>query len=130
MAVGGYGRGDLCPGSDLDVLLVHDGKNRKEVEQLAPQIWYPLWDAGLKLGHGVRTVKEAVSLAADNLDVATSLLDARLIAGDERLAERPRRPGPCSRGRPSRPGGCGRSGPGSPNATSSPARSPSCSSRT
>ena len=86
MAVGGYGRGDLCPGSDLDVVLVHDGKHRKEVEQFAPQIWYPLWDAGLKLGHAVRTVKEAVSLAADNLDTATSLLDARLIVGDERLA--------------------------------------------
>ncbi len=86
MAVGGYGRGDLCPGSDLDVLLVHDGKNRKETTQLAERVWYPLWDAGLKLGHGMRTVKEAVSLAADDLDTATSLLDTRLIAGDERLA--------------------------------------------
>jgi [protein-PII] uridylyltransferase len=90
VAVGGYGRGDLCPGSDLDVLLVHDRRDRadrKEVEGLAEQVWYPLWDAGLKLGHAVRTVKEAVSLAADDLDTATSLLDTRLIVGDARLAD-------------------------------------------
>ena len=62
VAVGGYGRGDLCPGSDLDVLLIHTRKDRDlaQVKQLADQIWYPLWDAGLKLGHGVRSVKEAL----------------------------------------------------------------------
>ena len=89
VAVGGYGRGDLCPGSDLDVLLVHTRKDRKlgEVKELANRIWYPLWDAGLKLGHGVRSVKDAVSLAHDDLDTATSLLDTRLIAGDTDIAE-------------------------------------------
>ncbi|MEA2971672.1 MAG: [protein-PII] uridylyltransferase [Actinomycetota bacterium] len=88
VAVGGYGRGDLCPGSDLDVLLIHTRKDRDqaEIKQLADQIWYPLWDAGLKLGHGVRSVKEAVTLAQDDLDTATSLLDTRLIAGDPNIA--------------------------------------------
>ena len=57
LAIGGYGRGELAPQSDLDLLLVHDLKARKvakEVEPLASAIWYPLWDAGVKLGHAVR----------------------------------------------------------------------------
>jgi [protein-PII] uridylyltransferase len=85
VAVGGYGRAELCPASDLDVLLVHGG--RKDVKGVAEQVWYPLWDAGLKLSHGVRTVKEALALAAGDLDTATSLLDARLVAGDPGLAD-------------------------------------------
>jgi [protein-PII] uridylyltransferase len=85
VAVGGYGRAELAPGSDLDVVLLHRG--RKDVRELAEQIWYPLWDAGLKLGHAVRTVKEALGLAANDLDTATSLLDVRLVAGDSSLCE-------------------------------------------
>ena len=89
VAVGGYGRAELAPGSDLDVVLLHRGRPRRgtDVRELAERIWYPLWDAGLKLGHGVRTVKEALALAADDLDTATSLLDVRLVAGDGTLAE-------------------------------------------
>ncbi len=74
LAVGGYGRGELCPGSDLDVLLLHAPKT--DVAKLAERIWYPIWDAKVHLGHAVRTVKEALSLAADDLDTATALLDA------------------------------------------------------
>ena len=85
LAVGGYGRGELCPGSDLDVLLLHAPKT--DVAKLAERIWYPIWDAKVHLGHAVRTVKEALSLAADDLDTATALLDARLIAGDAQLAD-------------------------------------------
>jgi [protein-PII] uridylyltransferase len=84
VAVGGYGRAGLCPGSDLDVVLLHRG--RKDVRALAERIWYPLWDASLKLGHAVRTVKEAVGLAGSDLDSATALLDTRLLAGDAALA--------------------------------------------
>ncbi len=89
VAVGGYGRKDLCPGSDLDVLLIHTRKDRDlgQVKALADQVWYPLWDAGLKLGHGVRSVKEALTLAHDSLDTATSLLDCRLLAGDAAIAD-------------------------------------------
>jgi [protein-PII] uridylyltransferase len=84
VAVGGYGRAELAPASDLDVVLLHTG--RRDIARLAERIWYPLWDAGLKLGHGVRTPKEALSLAASDLDTATSLLDVRFVAGDEALA--------------------------------------------
>ena len=55
--------------SDLDVLLLHDG--RTDIAGIAERIWYPIWDEGLKLGHSVRTIKEALSLAADDLDTAT-----------------------------------------------------------
>ena len=55
MAVGGYGRRELCPGSDLDVALVHRGV--KDVKAVAERVWYPVWDAGLGLDHSVRTVR-------------------------------------------------------------------------
>jgi [protein-PII] uridylyltransferase len=84
VAMGGYGRAELAPGSDLDVVLLHRG--RKDVRALAERVWYPLWDAGLKLGHAVRTVKEAIGLAGSDLNSATALLDARLVAGDAALA--------------------------------------------
>ncbi|HWC12926.1 MAG TPA: nucleotidyltransferase domain-containing protein, partial [Acidimicrobiales bacterium] len=85
VAVGGYGRGDLCPGSDIDVLLLH-GKRARDVRSLAEAVWYPLWDSRVKVGHAVRTVKEALALASGDLETATSLLDARLVAGEADLA--------------------------------------------
>ena len=89
VAVGGYGRGELAPFSDLDVVLVHDG--RRDMKQVADRIWYPIWDAGVGLDHSVRTVKEAVAVAGDDLKAALGLLDARFVAGDERLADELRR---------------------------------------
>jgi [protein-PII] uridylyltransferase len=83
VAVGGYGRGDLCPESDLDVLLLHDG--RGDIGTVAETLWYPVWDVGLKLGHAVRTEREALSLAAEDLDTATALLTSRHLAGDAAL---------------------------------------------
>ena len=85
LAIGGYGRGELAPFSDLDLLLVHDSTARG-VEAFASAIWYPLWDAGSKLGHAVRTVDDQIDLAKSDLDTATALLTARLIAGDAALA--------------------------------------------
>ena len=85
VAVGGYGRGELAPQSDIDVVLVHDGKVR-DVDQLASAMWYPLWDAGLRLGHAVRALDDQLDLAAHDLDTATSSLSARWLAGDEELA--------------------------------------------
>ena len=85
VAVGGYGRGELAPGSDLDLLLLH--APRRLPGGAAQALWYPIWDAGLKLGHAVRTVKEALTLAADDLDTATSLLSCRHLAGDPALTE-------------------------------------------
>ena len=84
VAVGGYGRGELAPFSDIDVLLVHAGKTRG-LEPVAAAIWYPIWDAGLKLGHSVCTVDEQLDVAKSDLDTATALLSARHLAGDPAL---------------------------------------------
>ncbi|MGD6743042.1 [protein-PII] uridylyltransferase [Streptomyces sp. BH106] len=83
VAVGGYGRGELSPRSDLDLLLLHDGSaDSGEVAELADRIWYPVWDLGLALDHSVRTPAEARKTAGDDLKVQLGLLDARHIAGD------------------------------------------------
>jgi len=82
-AVGGYGRRELSPQSDIDVLLIT--ARRTDVASVAEALWYPVWDEGLKLGHAVRTVGEALELAADDLDTATSLLAIRHVAGDPAL---------------------------------------------
>ena len=84
IAVGGYGRRELAPFSDLDVLLVHDGV--KNIGDIASKIWYPVWDAGLKLGHSVRTPKETMQMCTTDLDTATALVTARWLAGSESLA--------------------------------------------
>jgi [protein-PII] uridylyltransferase len=84
LAVGGYGRGELAPFSDLDVLLVQG--RRGSLDATASALWYPIWDAGLKLGHAVRTVRQALQMAADDLDVGTALVTSRFLAGDEALA--------------------------------------------
>ena len=80
MAVGGLGRREPAPGSDLDLVLVHDG--RTDVAALADALWYPLWDSGVGLDHSVRTVVEAVAVAGEDLKAALGLLDARHVAGD------------------------------------------------
>jgi len=84
VAVGGYGRGELSLQSDIDLLLLHRG--RPDFREVADRVWYPIWDAGMKLGHAVRTVDEALALAAADLDTATGLLDTRCIAGDAEVA--------------------------------------------
>ena len=78
VAVGGYGRGEQCPGSDLDVALVHIPG--MDMGDIAERVWYPLWDAGLKLGHQVGTVAQLLDVGAENLETATSLLAARVVA--------------------------------------------------
>ena len=85
-AVGGYGRRELSPGSDLDVVLLHDVTlGAEEIAEIAEKIWYPVWDSGAKLDHSVRTVRQARELASTDLAVAAGLLDARLVAGDAEL---------------------------------------------
>lgn len=85
IAVGGYGRRELAPHSDLDVLLVH--RNVKNINDIASQIWYPVWDAKVKLGHAVRTPKETLQLCSTDLDTATALVTGRVIAGNPTLGE-------------------------------------------
>jgi [protein-PII] uridylyltransferase len=85
VAVGALGRRDLAPYSDLDLVLLHDG--RKDVDRLAERLWYPLWDAGVGLDHSVRTPGQAVQIAATDLRAALGLLEARHIAGDAALSD-------------------------------------------
>ncbi|MFD3498206.1 [protein-PII] uridylyltransferase [Streptomyces sp. NPDC058676] len=82
IAVGGYGRGELSPRSDLDLVLLHDGSDSAAVAALADRIWYPVWDLGLALDHSVRTPAEARKTAGEDLKVQLGLLDARHLAGD------------------------------------------------
>jgi [protein-PII] uridylyltransferase len=78
LAIGGYGRGELNPHSDIDIMfLCGDEAERRH----SPDLLYLLWDAGLDVGYSVRTVKECVSLARQDIKIRTSLLEARLIAG-------------------------------------------------
>ncbi|MGW5329967.1 [protein-PII] uridylyltransferase [Streptomyces sp. NPDC004014] len=85
VAVGGYGRGELSPRSDLDLLLLHDGAGAVAVAALADRLWYPVWDLGLALDHSVRTPAEARKAAGEDLKVQLGLLDARHLAGDPAL---------------------------------------------
>ncbi|MEU2831440.1 [protein-PII] uridylyltransferase [Streptomyces lavendulae] len=86
VAVGGYGRAELSPRSDLDLLLLHDGKAEpRALAALADRLWYPVWDLGLALDHSVRTPAEARKTAAEDLKAHLGLLDARLVAGDAGL---------------------------------------------
>ncbi|MEV7854952.1 [protein-PII] uridylyltransferase [Streptomyces sp. NPDC088183] len=83
VAVGGYGRGELSPRSDLDLLLLHDGNaDPAALAALADRVWYPVWDLGLALDHSVRTPAEARRTAGEDLKAQLGLLDARPVAGD------------------------------------------------
>jgi len=85
LALGGYGRRELFPFSDIDLLLVHDGLARPELERLAAAVFHPLWDAGLEVGHGVRTLAGCIEDATDDFFFRVALLDGRLVAGSEAL---------------------------------------------
>jgi len=78
-AVGGHGRRELAPGSDLDLVLIG---NPRETTPMAELLWYPIWDSGLRLDHSVRTIDQAVAVARDDVKAALGLLDLRHIAGD------------------------------------------------
>ena len=82
IAVGGHGRGELSPGSDLDLLLIHPGGG---IADVADRLWYPIWDSGLRLDHSVRTLSEARRLAASDIRVVLGLLDARTLAGQDEV---------------------------------------------
>ncbi len=86
VAVGGYGRAELAPYSDLDVVLVHD--EEVDLGEVAQQVWYPIWDSGAQLDHSVRTLPEMVAAAGEDVRVASGLLDVRHLAGDPNLTLR------------------------------------------
>jgi len=85
-AVGGYGRGELSPGSDLDILILHDGTAKSEsLTEFVNAFLYPLWSSGRAVDHSVRTRSETREIAAQDLRVAMGLLDIRYLAGNQDL---------------------------------------------
>jgi len=86
VATGAYGRREPAPGSDLDLMLLYDRPSR-EVAPLAERLWRPIWDAGLRLDHSVRTLEETLEVAESDLKTALGLLDARHVAGDSSLTQ-------------------------------------------
>ena len=89
IALGGYGRGELNPFSDVDVMLLHGdgaGKVSPYVEAMAEQILYLLWDIGFKVGHSTRSMKEALAQANRDMLTKTAMLESRFLAGDPELA--------------------------------------------
>lgn len=85
VALGGYGRGELNPASDIDLLFLYPWKVNPYIETVAEAILYALWDAGLAVGHGLRNIRECTRLAARDMKVKTAVLDARYLCGDEPL---------------------------------------------
>jgi [protein-PII] uridylyltransferase len=81
VALGGYGRGVLAPGSDLDLLILYHEPSTHDIAALAEHLLYPLWDAGLRVGHAVRTPDACAEIAAERLDATTAMLDGRVLAG-------------------------------------------------
>ena len=87
-AVGGFGRGELSPGSDLDIVIIHTGSMpEKELSELVNKILYPLWNKNVKIDHSVRTRSEMRSASAADLKVAMGLLDIRHICGNSGLVD-------------------------------------------
>ena len=91
VAIGGYGRAELNPHSDIDFMFLHDGRlvaGNKPLPQLARIIdgmLYPLWDIGLKVGYSVRSIEDSVNVANSDMQSKTSIIEARLITGNEPL---------------------------------------------
>ncbi|MBC7769631.1 MAG: [protein-PII] uridylyltransferase, partial [Phycisphaerales bacterium] len=87
VAVGGYGRGELAPSSDLDLLFLRAYKPTPFTESVTEYMLYMLWDMGLKVGHSSRNIDECLKLAREDHTIQTALLEARRVAGDASLAE-------------------------------------------
>lgn len=85
VALGGYGRGELWPSSDLDLAVIYR-RGPDAAAEMAEAVWYPVWDTGIHLGHSVRSITDAVKVIGNDVETSTALLDARLVAGDPEVA--------------------------------------------
>ncbi|NCP88516.1 [protein-PII] uridylyltransferase, partial [bacterium] len=85
IATGGYGRRELFPFSDVDLLVLYDRKSAKEIAGVVDNVLYPLWDSGMVVGHSVRTKKECLIDAKNDFHFQVSLLDARVVCGSKEL---------------------------------------------
>jgi len=88
VAVGGYGRGELHPASDIDLLLLYAGKNPEPVRDFTENLVRFLWDMGLEVGHSLRSLRDCVKESKADITVATNLMEARLLYGDRDLFEK------------------------------------------
>jgi [protein-PII] uridylyltransferase len=89
IALGGYGRGELNPFSDIDVMVLHNQGTKKispHLEEMVQQVLYPLWDSGFKVGHSTRSIKDAIAQANRDMRTKTAMLESRFLAGDAELA--------------------------------------------
>jgi [protein-PII] uridylyltransferase len=86
-AVGGYGRREMTPGSDIDLLFVHEGLSEEQIRPVADAVLYPLWDVGIAVSHAVRTPSECSTQAAIHIESLTTVLDVRTLAGSQELIE-------------------------------------------
>ncbi len=91
VAVGGYGRAELAPHSDVDLLFLHSYKPSARIEQLVETVLYTLWDLGLKVGHAVRSVDDALRAARGDMTIMTAALETRLVWGSDAVYEEFRR---------------------------------------
>src|SRR5215469_17882965 len=92
LAIGGFGRGELNPYSDVDILFLHDSHRLgNEITEIVEQVLYMLWDVGFKVGHSTRSINDAIQLANSDVVTKTSLLESRFLAGDHRLHSKFRR---------------------------------------
>src|SRR5690606_5936280 len=87
IAVGGYGRGTLAPGSDIDLLFLFPKSQTAWIGSVVEAILYVLWDLGLKVGHAVRGLDDCLQLSRNDITIRTSVLEARAICGDTNLVE-------------------------------------------
>src|SRR5256884_9236888 len=88
VALGGYGRGELHPSSDIDLMVVYDGALAPFVQRLMQELLYTLWDLGLQVGHSLRSLEDCVAMARTDFPSRTSMQEARLIAGNRPLFTR------------------------------------------
>jgi [protein-PII] uridylyltransferase len=91
VALGGYGRGELHPSSDIDLMVIYDGELSPYVQRLTQDILYTLWDLGLQVGHSLRSLADCVAMARTDFPSRTSMQEARYLAGARRLFHRFRR---------------------------------------
>jgi len=87
VAVGGYGRGTLAPGSDIDLLFLSAGRVDQEVRKVVEYVLYLLWDMDFKVGHATRTVDECIKLSRSDMTIRTAILEARYLTGNKALCD-------------------------------------------
>src|SRR5436309_3146824 len=88
VALGGYGRGELHPSSDIDLMIVYDGELSPYVQRVMQELLYTLWDLGLHVGHSLRSLEDCVAMARTDFPSRTSMQQARLVVGDKKLFTR------------------------------------------